>query len=118
MIYTGRHAPPLLMAPFACWVVAPFAALAIADALSTRWPVVTRSALYVVMLVLTVASLAIYGYMAFGPLRRTTFAFVVVPPVSCLLLVVVVATAALVSRVSEKNSPSATFRAGEDRNRR
>jgi hypothetical protein len=98
-LYTGRHNPSrLLMVLFALWVLSPFAVLAVASVVSKRWSPLTRATLHIVMLVLALGSLAIYGYVAFGPPReKTAFAFVVVPPASWLLTGIVVAIAALFS---------------------
>jgi hypothetical protein len=54
--------------------------------------------LYVVMLVITFGSLAIYCALAFAPLRaKTGFVFLVVPAASWLLIAIVVTIAALIS---------------------
>ena len=77
-LYAGRQNDSgILMALFAIWVLSPFAALALANVVSKRWSVLTRAALYGVMLVLTVGSLAIYGAHALRP--SDAFVFVVVP---------------------------------------
>ncbi|HUE24409.1 MAG TPA: hypothetical protein VMQ86_22190 [Bryobacteraceae bacterium] len=86
------------MVLFAVWVLSPFMALVAAGAVSKRWPVLTRAALYTLTLVLTLGSWAIYGYVALGPPRAKTAAvFVVVPPASWLLIAIVVPVAALLS---------------------
>jgi hypothetical protein len=65
---------------------------------STRWSVLTRATLYGVMLVLTVASLAIYGNHAVRPpSSQPAFVYVLVPPVSWLLIAIVVPMAALIA---------------------
>ena len=98
-VYTGRHnASRLLITLFIIWVLSPFMALELVDVVSKRWSVLTGSALYGLMLVLTVGSLAIYTNVAFWPPKaKTAFVFVVVPPASCLLLAVAVTIAALLS---------------------
>ena len=100
MLYAGHRNPSrLLLVLFALWVLSPFIALVLADMISKRWSVFTQAALYTVMLVLTVGSLAIYGDVALGPPRaKPAFAFVVVPPASWLLIAIVVPIAALISR--------------------
>jgi hypothetical protein len=97
-LHAGRHNPSrLLMLLFTLWVLSPFMALVLASVVSKRWPVHTRAALYAVMLVLTLATLAIYGVVALGPPRaKTAFVFVVVPPASWLLTAIVVSIAALI----------------------
>jgi len=98
--YRGRgNPPPFLMLLFTGWVLAPYAALAAARVMGTRWPTLARAALDVVALVIALVSLAIYGYVAFGPPRaQVAPAFVMVPPLSCLLAAIVVASSVLVSR--------------------
>lgn len=107
-LYTGRHNPSgFLMALFAMWVLAPFLGFELADMASQRWTALTRAALYGVMLVLTVASLAIYGAVAFGPPRaRTASFFLVIPPASCLLMATVAVIATLLSKRPPSGGPS------------
>jgi hypothetical protein len=99
MLRAGHRNPSrLLLVLFALWVLSPFVALVLADMVSKRWSVLTRATLYVVMLVISLGSLAIYGALAFGALRvKTGFVFLVVPAASWLLFAVVVPIAALIS---------------------
>jgi len=93
-----RNNSRILLALFTVWVLSPFVALVWASAVSKRWQVLTRAALYTVMLVLTLASLALYGDVAFGPPRaKPAFLFLVVPLASWLLIATVVPLAALIS---------------------
>src|ERR1700757_3470784 len=70
MLRVGRRNDSrILLALFGIWVLSPFLALVFANVVSMRWPGPTRMTLYIVMLVLTLASLAIYGDVAFGPPR-------------------------------------------------
>jgi len=83
-----------LLVLFTGWVLSPFVALAWAHAVSKRWSPPTRAALYLVTLIITVASLLIYAAVAFGPPRgKIAPLFVIVPPASLLLLAIVVPTA-------------------------
>ena len=93
-LYTGRRNPSaLLMAVFAIWVLLPFVALAVADAMSTNWSALTRTVLYALMIVITIDTLGIYGYVAFGPSRpQPAFWFLVVPPASLLLIAILLRT--------------------------
>jgi hypothetical protein len=91
--------PGLLMGLFAIWVLSPFVILAVGYVVSKRWSVHTRATLYGVTLVVTVASLAIYGAVALGPSIPRAPVFVLVPPVSWLLIAIVVPTAAFISRM-------------------
>ena len=93
-----RQNSRILLLLFGVWVLSPFVAAAWAHAVSKRWSAVTRATLYVVMLVFTLSSLAIYGAVAFGYLRaKAGFIFLVVPFASWLLITIVLASAALIS---------------------
>jgi hypothetical protein len=99
MLHAGRRNDSrILLVLFTLWVLSPSAALLLADVVSKRWAVLTRGTLYSVMLVVALASWAIYGDAALGPPRaKTAFVFVVVPPASWLLIAIVVLIAALIS---------------------
>jgi ABC-type transport system involved in multi-copper enzyme maturation permease subunit len=87
-----------LLVLFAIWVLSPFVALILADRASKRWSARTRATLYVVMLLVTLSSLAIYGYVALGPPRpKPASVFLLVPLGSWLLMAIVVPLAALLS---------------------
>ena len=95
----GQRTPRLLLVLMGIWVLAPFAALACANRISTRWSTLTRRTLEAVTLVVTLGSLAIYADDAIA--HRTAhaaFVWVIVPPVSSLLAIMTVAPAAFVSR--------------------
>ena len=99
-LYAGRgNNLPFLMILMSGWVFAPFFGFALASRFSGRWSPSTRAALDIVMIVLAVASLAIYSYDAIGPAhaRRAT-PYVAVPIASWLLMVIVVAIAAVLAR--------------------
>jgi hypothetical protein len=94
-----RQNSRILLLIFAIWVLSPFMALVLAHLISTRWSAPIRATLYSVMLVLTLASLAIYGDVALGHATlKVGFVFLVVPPASCLLIAIAIAIAALISR--------------------
>jgi hypothetical protein len=94
-----RNPSRLLIVLFVLWVVAPFAALAVATAQSTDWSATPRRALHIITLLLAVGSLVTYGFRVFGPAGpQGAFLFVIVPPVSCVLAVTAVATAAWLGR--------------------
>ena len=99
-LFAGRRNPSgILVTLFVLWVLAPFVGLAWAGFVSTRWPVLTRNTLYSVMLLLTLACLAIYGNAALHPpATRGAFIFLVLPPASCLFAAIAVSVAALLSR--------------------
>jgi hypothetical protein len=107
MLWVGHRNPqPVLLVLFAIWVLSPFMALLLATVVSKRWSVITRTTLYGAMLVLTLNSLAIYGYVALGPRRSTpAFVFLVVPLGSWLLMAIAVPVAALISgRLSRRGA--------------
>ncbi len=99
LLRAGQRTPRLLLVLFFFWVLSPFVALVLANVVSKRWSVLTRATLYSVMLVVTLGSLAIYGYDALRPRKaQAAFWYVVVPPASWLLMAIVVPIAALISR--------------------
>jgi len=98
MLRAGQRTPRFLLVIFVFWVLSPFMAVALADLVSKRWPILTRATLYVVMLVITLGSLAVYGHDALSPPRaKAAFVYVVVPPASWLVIVIAVAIAALIA---------------------
>ena len=100
MLSSGQHPPRLLLAGFLLWVLSPFAVLLWANKASTRWLPGTRAALQGATLLITLASLAIYGGWVDvrPPGAANAFVFVAVPPASWIFVTVVVLVAALVSR--------------------
>src|SRR5258708_3877935 len=58
MLHAGKNNSKILflIILFAGWVLSPFVALIVAHGVSKRWPVVTRTALYCVMLIVTAGS--------------------------------------------------------------
>jgi hypothetical protein len=99
MLHAGQRigSPRLLLGLFAIWVLSPFVVLAVVYVVSKRWSVPTRATLYGVMLLVTVASLAVYGDVALGPARPRTAPFVIVPPASWPLIAFALLTAAFIS---------------------
>ncbi|MFI5387172.1 MAG: alpha/beta hydrolase family protein [Fimbriimonadales bacterium] len=80
-------------------MLSPFVALVLANLISKRWSVLTRTTLHGVMLILTVGSLAIYGNMVSAPPGSKLAApFLVVPLGSWILITIVTPMAALLSR--------------------
>jgi len=108
MLRAGRRTPRLLLVLFVIWVLSPFVALAWANMVSKRWPVLTRATLYCVTFALTLGSLAIYGGLVSPPPGSArAFVFVAVPPASWLLMTIVVPVAALISRRRSHRSAGA-----------
>jgi len=97
MFYTGRHNHSIiLMTLFTGWVSAPFIGLLVTNALSKHWTAFERTVFYSLMLVVTAASLIIYGVVAFGPPRsQPAFFFLSVPLASWVLI----GLAALAARI-------------------
>ena len=99
LMLRAGHPTLFLRVLFGIWVLSPFVILVWAAVVSERWAVLTRAALYVVMLVIALGSSAVYGADAVWPRRsQPAFVYVMVPPVSWLLIAVVVPIAALISR--------------------
>jgi hypothetical protein len=98
----GRPSTFLLIL-FTGWVLAPFVGLAWADRLSGSWSHPTRTALYYLMLVVSIGSLVVYGYDVASGFGRAFF-FVAVPIVAWLLTLTVLSIAALASRRSAPRS--------------
>jgi len=99
MLHAGRkNNSVLLIALFVIWVLSPFIALLVANAISTRWSFHTRVTLYVLMLVITVGSLVSYSGVFSPPGTKPAFVFLVVPLLSWLLMAIVIPIAASLSR--------------------
>jgi len=82
----------VLVVLFVIWILAPFAVLVLASAISKRWSVAARTTLYGVMFVVTVGSLAVYVRDAIKPRKSQPAAvYVVVPPISGLFAGIAVA---------------------------
>jgi hypothetical protein len=99
-LMVGRHNQSwILMGLFIVWVLAPFIAFGLADRLSRRWSVPTRTALYWITLIVALGSLLIYGTVALGPPRpKPAAVFLMVPLGSWLLALVIVPLVAIISR--------------------
>ncbi len=82
-IYAGRHNSSfILILLFAAWVVSPFIALLLADAVGRKWSVARRVALHSLMVLLTAGSLIIYSGLWRVPDQKPAFVFLVVPLLS------------------------------------
>lgn len=94
-----RNRSGLLVAMFVVWGMSPYVWLAVCDINAKRWSTLARATLYGVMLFVTVASLAIYAAVVFGPPRpQPAFAFIVVPPAAWLVIAIAIPVAVLRSR--------------------
>jgi len=104
-LYAGLRigAPRLLLVLFALWVVSPFSVLAVGHRISTRWSTSFRAALYVTTVIVALASMAVYGIVAFGTARPKTAVFVMVAPVSWLLSAIPIAAGVLKSHGAQSD---------------
>ena len=108
MFRADQRTPRFLLVIFVFWVLSPFVALAWANVVSKRWPVLTRAALYGVTIVITLGSLACYGKLILPPAGSPrAFMFVAVPPASWLLVAIAVSIAALISRKRSRRGADA-----------
>ena len=102
-LWVGRGGSSLLlMVLFVGWVLGPFVGLLVAHSMSSRWSPLTRTTLYIVMLVVAVASVAVYADVAVRPRAQPAFMFLVVPLGSWLPILIAIPVAALVSRRSRR----------------
>ena len=94
-----QHPPLIVVVGFLVWVAAPFALLAMANILSTRWPRTVRVTLFVVTLLVTAASLAIYfdDNIAHRT-AKPAFVYVAVPPASVIVSAIVLAIVAFIAK--------------------
>lgn len=96
--HASRHPPMVIVVLFVVWVLSPFVLLVLGHVMSKRWSALTRATLYRLMMIVTLGSLAIYGYDAWRPRKaQAAFWYVLVPPMSWLLVAIVIVTAALIS---------------------
>jgi hypothetical protein len=97
--HAQQHPPPLIVVFFVVWVFAPFALFGAANLFSKNWPAALRQTLYVVTLVITGLSLAIYldDNIAHRTLHRAGV-WVAVPPGSVIISGLVVGVAAWQAR--------------------
>jgi hypothetical protein len=98
MLYAGRHQKSaILILLFGMWVLSPFMAALMVSSVSKRWAIGAQRKLSVLLVILALASLAVYGVVAFGPVNaKVGFVFLVVPLASWLFIAVVFGTAALI----------------------
>jgi hypothetical protein len=100
LLYAGRTNQHVwLTVLFVVWVLAPFAALIGAAKFANRWPVQSRALLYWVMLIVTLASVAVYANDAIHPRSsQRAFVFVVTPVGAWVLAAIGFLIAAVMSR--------------------
>ena len=89
MFSAGRNQRSfLLMALFTLWVASPFVGLGLTDRFASRWPAAMRTLLYVLMMMVSAGSLAVYGNVIPMPAgTKNAAAYLLVPLVSWVLIV-------------------------------
>jgi hypothetical protein len=105
MLHVGEYRLNLLMLLFVVWDLSPFAALTVAGVASKRWPKITRTALYGVMLCVAGESVMVYGRVVWKRPAQPAFAFLVVPLASWTLLIIVVLVAHVISTKNSGHQP-------------
>jgi hypothetical protein len=84
-----RNSSMLLVTLFALWVVSPFVGAVLANSISKHWETSARTTLYMVMLIFSLGSVAIYANVVFGPPRpQPAFYFLMTPAASWVLLAI------------------------------
>lgn len=101
LMISGRNTPLLLLILFIGWVLAPYIALFVANVISKRWSVLTRVALYILTIILTIGSLVSYSGALSPPDMRPAFMFLVVPLISLLLIAIELLLTRRLSRRSD-----------------
>jgi hypothetical protein len=77
----------VLMILFVGWVLLPYVGLAVADRFARNWPSAARATLYVVALIVTACSLAVYSGLIPPPAdARPAFLWLMVPLGSMVLI--------------------------------
>jgi hypothetical protein len=98
-LHAGSHNDSIiLIVLFSGWVLSPFIALLLANELAKRWSAMTRITLYIVMLLITLGSLASYGGLWSPVGAKPAFVFLAVPLVSWLVMITVIPIAMARSR--------------------
>lgn len=91
MFNAGRHQKSiLLIVLFTSWVLSPFIGLLIADMISKRWLNKTHSAIYLLIIFITLASLILYTGALNVPGTKPAFKFLIIPLISWVLILIVV----------------------------
>ena len=100
VLYAGRTNQHIwLTVLFVIYVLAPFAGLIGAAKFANRWPVQSQALLYWVMLIVTLASVAIYTNDALHPRSsQRAFVFVIAPAGAWVLIAISFLIAAVMSR--------------------
>lgn len=80
VIYGGRNNKSiLLISLFIVWVVSPFIALLLSNRASEGWPVLFRTVLYSLIVIVTMGSFVAYGGLLHPQGTKPAFVFLVTP---------------------------------------
>lgn len=97
------HSNVILTAMFFVWVLAPFVGMIAMIVKAPRWREPAQAATYAAGILVSIASVYLYGDVAFGPPRpQPASRFVLVPVASWLALLVVAAFDKVLARRDEK----------------
>jgi hypothetical protein len=89
MFHAGRKNPSIvLIALFLIWVLSPFVALLLANAVSSRWLFFARVRLYILMLFITFGSVAVYSDILNLPGVKPAFKFLIIPLLSWIIIAI------------------------------
>jgi len=87
LLYEGRRNQSVLLAiGFLLWILSPYVLTLGGHVLSMRWPRAAHTLISIAMLVVALASLAVYVIDFFLPKQKGAFVFVLVPPVCWLVI--------------------------------
>jgi hypothetical protein len=108
VMYAGRHNTSVLLnILFSGWVLSPFIGFLIANRISGKWHILTRTILSWMMILITFVSLL--GYCGILRLSGTkpAFIFLIIPFVSWILIVAEIGISSMISRkLSEEKEHS------------
>jgi hypothetical protein len=99
VVRAGGGQQRLLTVIFIVWIGLPFVALAWANMISTRWPAVTRVALFGTTILIALGSVAFFGGVILPPAGSPrAYVFVMGPLAAWALMLIVVPISALIAR--------------------
>jgi len=99
LLFEGRRNPSVLLAiGFSFWVLSPYVLTLAGHILSRRWPRAPHDLISAAMLLVALASLAVYVIDFFLPRQKGAFVFVLVPPICWLVIAGVGAIVAMRAR--------------------
>jgi hypothetical protein len=91
MFNAGRNQSSIvLIVLFTGWVLSPFIGLAIADIISKHWLTKARVTIYLLIILITLASLIFYSGALNVPGTKPAFKFLIVPLISWVLILMIV----------------------------